>query len=525
MAKILRFLLFIPLLLILNGCSQGNSHKSNVVRINLGNDPTTLDPRAARDLQSIAVMKMLFEGLTRVGLSDQPELALANSVEISADLKTFTFHLRDSKWTSGQSVTAEDFVYAWKTALRPEFVTTQAFQLYLIKNAKLIKEGKLEADQLGARVLDPNTLLVELEYPTPYFLELLAQPIFFPVPAALDAQHIENFVCNGPFRPTQWLHGDRLVLEKNSAYWDQKAVKLDGIELLMVSEDTELKLFEMGELDWAGSPFFTLPVDALPSLNKKGIVHVKPILGTAFIRTNVETIPFNDPLMRKAFALALLRKDLIDHVVQGGQIPATGFVPTVFGLQKEPYFSDGSIEEARKLFNQALEKNHLTRESLPKITLTYASGERNHLMAQAMQEQWREVLGIPVILESIERKVYYDRVSKQDFQLVMSSWIADFNDPINFLEMFKYKMNSTNNTQWEDPHYSDLLSTSFGCLDLVDRSKILASCEKILIDAMPIIPLYHYTMNYVKNDKLQDVVMNGLGQLDFKWAHLDNDKL
>lgn len=517
------------LLVLIFGCQpRKNAPECAKVTLNIGSDPHTLDPRKARDTCCSTLMKMFFEGLTRIGKQDLAELALARSVEISEDLRKYVFSIRYSEWSNGEPLTASDFVYAWKKVLDPKYPADNAFQLYVIKNAKAVKAGQMSPDLLGVRALDPMTLEVVLEDPTPYFLELMAFPIFFPVCQKIDeenshwAESAQAYVCNGPFLLKEWKHQDCLVAEKNNTYWDANRVKLSILEMVMVPEETELKMYRKNQLDWAGSPLSTLSVDALPELKRKREVNIKPILGTYFLRVNTQKPPFNHVKMRKAFALAAERSEIVKHITQGGQIPATGLVPLSFGLQKEPYFQDGAKEEATRLFKEALEENGLSLESLPPITLSYKTEERNHLIAQALQEQWHKAFGVRIQLESVEKKVYFDRLSKQDYQLASGSWIADFNDPVNFLEVFKYKKNSTNNTCWHHDEYTQLLDLSSKIMDPDKRLAVLVESEKILIDHMPMIPLFHFTMLYLQNGSLKDVVLSSLGNLDFKWAYLEN---
>jgi len=527
MKRWLKIINVFALLLLLVGCS---GKKENALRINIGGEPHTLDPRKARDLQSMTIAKMFFDGLTRLNQHEQAELALAEKVDISPDGKTYTFTLRSAVWSDGSSVTAHDFAYAWKKVLHPHFPSDQAFQMYVIKNAKAAKEGKITIDEVAVKAVDDKTLQVELLYPVPYFLEQTALPVFFPVSKKVDeanhhwADDSKTIIGNGPFIPKEWKHNDHLRVVKNPTYWDAPQVKLKEIDFIMVSEDTEIKMFERGELDWAGSPLSTLPVGVLDELKKKGQLQVKPFLATYFFRTNVDSEPFQHPQMRKAFALALQRRDIVEHVTQGGQQPATSLLPPSLGISGNPYFSDGDLTAAKQEFDAALQSLGATRETLPAISLMYIAGERNHLIAQAVQEQWREALGITVALHAVERKVFYDRISKRNFQLAAGSWTADFNDGMNFLEVFKFKAGGSNNTAWENPHYKELLDKAQEVKEVGERKRLFQECESILMQEMPIIPLFHYTLLYVANQKVKDVVLSNLGSIDFKWAYVDEGK-
>lgn len=504
-------------LLLLCACS---SSPSTNLRVNIGSEPRTLDPRKARSLQDQTMAKVFFEGLFRINPQEKAEFSLAEKVEVSENGKVYVFTLRNAKWSNGDPVTAEDFVYAWKGVLHPEFLSEQAFQMYVIKNAKAAKSGKVDVEAVGVRALDAKTLQVELENPTPYFLDLLTMPVFFPVPSKIDranphwAEESTTYVCNGPFTLDQWRHSDAILVKRNPRYWDAAHVRLGGIEMVMVNEETEFKMYEKNELDWAGSPLSILPLDALPKLKEKQALYQKPFLATYFFRVNTEKAPFDDTSLRRAFALSINRKEIIEHVTQGGQLPAMGLVPPKMGLEQTAYFSDGDVDAAKLLLADA------DLAALPPITLLYLAGERNHLIAQAVQDQWSKAFGIRIYLEPVERKVYYDRIAKKDFQLAAGSWTADFNDPLNFLEVFKFKTNGSNNTSWEDERYIALLDKAVQMVDLQERCSLFQASEEILMEAMPIIPVYYYTQLFVKGERLQDVVVSALGSIDFKWAYI-----
>jgi oligopeptide transport system substrate-binding protein len=513
------------LVALFTSCQPPESPKmpKQILRINIADEPHSLDPRKARQLSDLTLIRMLFEGLTRIGPSEKPEPALAQEIIVSNDLKTYTFKLRPSKWSNGDPVVAEDFIYAWKKSLDPTFVSDNASQLYVIKNAKLAKEGKASLNEVGIKVLDALTLQVELENPTPYFLELASSPIFFPVNAKVDrengrwAEKLQMYTCNGPFFLSEWRHHDLIEVSKNHSYWDASSVHLPKIMVTMVKEDAEFKMFEKKELDWAGSPFSILPIDALPKLKRDQELKSKAALGTYFIRLNTKMAPLDRTAMRKALALAVNRQAIVEHVIQGNQTPATGLVPVSMGLQKHPYFKDADLMEAKRLFEQVGPEKQI----LAKMKLTYISSERTHLLAQTIQQQWFESFGIRVELEALERKVYYDRISKGGYQLALGSWVADYNDPINFLEVFKFKSSGTN-AQWENRDYIKLLDASASVSDQKERESLLARSEELLISEMPLIPIYHYTMLYVNNDDVKNAVLSPLGSVDFKWAYFED---
>jgi oligopeptide transport system substrate-binding protein len=485
----------------------------------------------ARQLHSQIIVKMLFEGLTRVNKNSKPELALAAAIEISSDLKTYTFHLRPSQWTNGDPVTAEDFVYAWKKLLDPSYYSDMASQLYVIENAKQAKEGSVPLDEVGIRLLDEEKFQVTLNEPVPYFLEMISFPAFFPVNCKVDqenkhwAENAREYVGNGPFALQLWQHHDQLLVTKNPNYWDESQVQLDGVQFVMVKDDTAFLMYEKKELDWVGSPFSNLPVDLLKVLKQDNSLMAKEALATYFLRCNTGIAPFNHPKIRRAFALATERQEIVEHVTQGGQLPATGLVPVAMGLREAPYFQDGDVAGAQALLKEALIEMKLPKESLNNATLTYRSSERNHLIAQALQQQWFAAFGVRVKLEAVEGKVYFDRISRQDYQLIASDWFADYNDPINFLEVFKSKDRGSNNTRWENAEYARLLEESSRTSNQPLRRELLAKSEQILMQEMPIIPIFHYTLLYTSRPEIHNVVVSSLGGVDFKWASIDQKEL
>ena len=328
---------------------------------------------------------------------------------------------------------------------------------------------------------------------------------------------MHTYVSNGPFQLKEWKPQDHLSLEKNAKYWDAERVEIDGIELLMVHADTELSLFEKGELDWVGSPFSTLPTDALPALRQASLLKIKEMLRTSFIRIQTDVPLFRDGRIRRAFAEAIDRKEMVTHLLHGNQRAATSLVPPSLGLQESLYFEDGNREGARALFEEGITAMGWTRETLPPVTLLYLASDNTHIFAQAIQQQWLDVLGVSVRLQAVELKVYFDRLSKRDYELSLGDWVADFADPINFLEAVQQR------TPWKNVEYNRLLDQSYQIADQEIRLAVLQQSEKILIEDMPIIPLFYSSMLYLNKENLRDVVLSPMGVIDFKWAHLHEE--
>lgn len=496
----------------------------NQLRIPTASDPLSFDPRLVRDLPTANLMQMIFEGLMRTGPNGIPEPAIAKSVTISPDNLTYVFTLRDSKWADGTPLTANDFVETWKSMLSPDFPAPNAYQLYVIKGAKVAKEGKLPLDSIGVSATSPSTLVVQLEQPAPYFLDMVTAHFFFPVNRQMRNQSgkessPEQIVGNGPFKIAHWKQRNEVATVKNPEYWDAQAVQLNGVTLQILDENTALQLFKTGEIDWAGSPLSTLPQDAIVTLKEQGTLMISPSAGTHWFRFNTQKSPFNNVKMRKAFSMALDRQAIVEHVTQGNQIPAIGIVPPSLGFGQQQYFKDHDIKAAQKLFMAALIDLKDAGQKLPEISLCYSASDRNHKIAQAVQQQWKKAFGIDVALESCESQVLYDKLHGGTYQIASGAWYADIRDPINFLEIFKNKDNSTNNTYWEDQRFADLLNQSALANAADDRKKLLMLAEEVLMDGMPIAPIFHNSFNYLKNDNVDGIYFSELGYLDFKQAH------
>lgn len=514
-------------LILLTSCQSDHSPKNKHAEIKIAFDqePKTLDPRRATDLQTANAVQMIYEGLMRLDYHGKVVPGIAESVDLSPDQKTYTFQLRETTWSDGTPLTALDFEESWKSMLNPSFPAPNAYQLYYIKGAKAYREGNGAAEDVGIKANGPKELVVELENPTPYFLKVVSTFFYLPVsPQMRHSPNINNLevISNGSYKLKEWKHNNELVMVKNPLYWDAKVVALDQITIIVLDENTSYKMFEMGHLDRVGSPTATLPQDAIPSLRHKQQLKIKAAAGTHWFRFNTEASPLNNAKMRKAFNMALNRKDIVKHVTQGNQIPATGVVPPSVGWKAISYYQDNDIPTAWKLFQEALVEMNIDKDSIPQITLTYVPNDRDHKIAQAVQQQWNQAFGIQVNLKSQESKIFSENVLKGAYQIASGSWYADFSDPINFLEIFKYKTNSSNRTKWENPEYIQLLDASSIESDQEKRMDYLRQAEAILMDDVPVAPLFFASFNYLESENIGGVALSDLGILDFKYAFIED---
>jgi len=532
MRKLLLVLLCANIVLGLFACNPdpktlSSKVKGQEISVAIIDDPQVLDPRLMRDTASVNIAHMIFEGLMRKNYTGTLTYGIAEKHTVSEDGREHTFILKDSQWSDGTPLTAYDFEYTWKSVLAPSFPSPNAYQLYCIQGAQAAKSGKGSLDDVGVKAVDDHTLVVTLEKPLSYFLELTTTHFFSPISKAwaertkgdLLAQP-ESIVTNGPFQLSSWNRNDVIVFVKNPNFWDHRDVKLNKINLIVSDESTALQMFERKQLDWVGSPMSMIPVDALKSLKSKGHLIITPAAGVHLFRLNTQSYPLDNLNMRKALALSIDRKSLVEHVTQSNQRPATGVVPLSFGLQSRPYFEDNNITMAWTHYQEALKELHISKDDMPTLSLCYVPNERNHKIVQAVQRQWSDALGINVSLDSCEAAIFYDRLNQNNYQISVGSWYGDINDPINFLEVFKYKDSSTNHTQWEDQEFVDLLDKSSVESDVMERREIFAQAEIKLINAMPVIPIYYPTFNHL-NRSVVGVYFSELGYLDFTYAFKD----
>ena len=530
---LLRFFLFLCLLLFTLSCSSSSSHikcKEKVLRVNFGTDPPSLDPRKLIDNISAYIANMCFDTLTRMDKNGNIGLSLAESYELSENQTCYLFKIRPAKWSNGELVTAYDFEKSWKSCLKPEFPCPSAFIFYYIKNAKLAKEGLLSVDDVGIKALDDHTLQIELLYPHPYFLELLATHCYNPYPESIAENNLaffENnkhpFISLGPFYIESYKSQDKMVLRKNPHYWDKEAVYLDKMELFFVSDqNTELSMYEEGSIDWVGAPFSSLSTDALIQLKKRNDFYSYKIAGLYYYTFNTQAFPFNNANIRKAFTLSINRKALADHIFQNDQEPATRLIPTIINPLEKIFFQDADLIKAQQYFKQGCEELGLTLETFPNIALSYnATPIIHYKVAQAIQQQWRASLGVNSHLETLEWKVYLDSLKHHNYQVARLGYVSLCSDPSFFLELFAYEKGHNNFSQWYSKKFEQLFINSIKTIDYNQKLKIIEQAEELFLEEMPIAPLFFYTNSYLKKDYVNDVVLGKFNNVDFKWASIE----
>lgn len=517
-----------------------------VIRYNLGADPKTLDPALNTAVEAGSVLENLFEGLMKLDEKELPVPGMAESYEISKDGLVYTFKLRDAKWSDGQPVKADDFKYAWIRALDPNTKPNPAeyaYQLFYIKNGQKFNSGEAKAEDVGIKVVDDKTLEVTLEAPTAYFLSLMAFPTYFPVRKDMVekdpekwATQAETYISNGPFKFVSWASKSKLIIEKNPNYYDADKVKLNKIEMTLVDDSqTYLAAFKNGELDMIESP----PPQDIPQLIADKTAEVLPYLGTYFYVLNMrenlkDTNPdaykaLSNPDVRKALYLAIDKKAIVENVAKGGQTPAWSYVPmgvkddqgNNFAEFKKYYEKDaGDIEEAKKLLEKA---GYPNGQGFPKLVLKYNNGTGHQNIAVAVQAMWQQNLGIQVDLANEEWAVFQTSRVNGDFEIARHGWIADYNDPMTFLDMWVTGSGTAwgnNNAHYSNPEYDKLVNGAKVEQDMAKRTQMLHDAEAILMQDLPVFPIYYYTNVVCYRPYIKDIRKSSLGFVFFKDAYI-----
>jgi oligopeptide transport system substrate-binding protein len=506
-------------------------HKTQVLTYNLTTEPKVLDPARSTGLPESRVEHACFEGLTNFGANDRLIPAAAVKWKISPDGKVYTFYLqKNAKWSNGDPVTAHDFEYAWKRLLDPKTGSSYAANLYYLQNGEEFNTGKIkDAAAVGVKARDNLTLVVTLKAPCSYFLALTVQPSLYPVNRKVVAANPEKwdsnprtYVGNGPFKLVNWVHQEKMELVPNPYYWNKSRVKLDKLVCYAIEEQsTALTMFETGQLDLNDE----LPRPEIPRLEAEGLIKFSPSIGTYYYLLNVKKAPFNDPRVRKALSLAINRSQIIKYITKGGERPSLGFVPygvpdakanVDFRKAGGNYFKDGAIDQAKKLLAKA---GYNDLKKFPVIQILYKTSETNKQISEAIQEMWGKRLGIKVTLTNQEWKVYLESRKHGEFQVACANWFGDYVDPMTFLDLW-VSDNGNNYSGWADTRYDKLIDRAKTTTSSQARMKLLHDAEKMLMEKMPIIPIYYYTRPYLMQRWVRGVRYSAVGLVDFSGTYI-----
>ncbi|MBA2367447.1 MAG: peptide ABC transporter substrate-binding protein [Candidatus Protochlamydia sp.] len=486
-----------------------------ILRIGFEYIPVSLDPRIGGDNVSADTLRLLFEGLMRGDEKEQVVNGVAQSIEISTDSKQYIFKLRQTFWNDGSLVTAYDFEYAWKKILSPDFRTTAAGVFYPIKNAMKAKQGSMPLEKVGIYSIDDRILKVELEYPTPYFLQLTALPIYSPIHRITDEKRPQwpyeaevNFPCNGPFQLKINQPNQGFQLTRNPYYWDANYANWDQINLIHLTPTQAVQAFHQDEVDWIGNPLGAFYSGYIPKINS-GKVFVFPNTWVCWQVFNTACPLFHSQKIREAFSYAINREEIISNPYFSLKSAFCPFLHKLTNTNHETLFPRFDPEKACSLFHEALNDLNLSLSDFQSLSIIYNEGEIRDYTANCLKIQFKETLELDCELKSLPWNKLYNQMTSGNFQLGLMNWSPPVEDPLHMLNFF----NTFNLAGWEHSEYQNLLHLGEQEINLFKRSSYLINAEKILRKEMPVIPIYYQPAQGLAKNNLR-VVNNMSGSFN-----------
>ena len=537
--KTFRFLLACFFTALLPSCGGGESNvasgnREGIFHYGNGSEPQGLDPHVVTGVPENHILRALFEGLAvKNPYTLEPEPGVASSWDISEDGRVITFHINpEARWSNGESMTAADYVWSWQRLLTPTLGAEYSYMLFPVKNAEAFKNGEVtDFDEVGVKALDDLTLQVTLNERTPYFIQLMDHYSTFAVHRATIEKfgkpsdrftrwtRVENMVSNGAFRLKNWQLNRRIELEKSDSYWDRDKVKLNGI-IYYPTENTvsEERMFRVGQLHYTSSvPLGKIPV--YQEITDSPYVQA-PYLGTYYFLLNTKRAPTDNVKVRQALSLAVDRDKLNNTILKGTNLSAYSITPPdTLGYYPPKLFSY-DVARAQELLAEA---GYPDGEGWPGLELTYNTSEDHRKIAVALQQMWKNALNIDVTLTNQEWKVYLDSITNMHFQIARRGWIGDYVDPNNFLDLF-ISGGGNNNTGFSDPRYDEMiLREAPQATTREERFAVFQKAETLLMEQMPIIPIYTYTSKHLVHPSVNGLPPNLMDSLNMKYVWLDTN--
>ena len=509
----------------------------------LASEPQTIDPALNSAVDGAIMINHMFEGLvkwvddgegnavTAPGQAESWEKVVNDDGTV-----TYTFTLRDGiKWSDGQPVTADDFEYSWKRLANPETAADYCYMIDMVQGYASVADGSADPDTLGVKALDDKTLEVTLSYDCPYFEEIMAFPATFPVRQDVVEGNdewtydVSTYIGNGPYKMAEWSHNAYILAEKNENYYDYDNLGPDTIRFTLLDDaNAMLAAYNSGELDFIEN----FPTDEMANYLASGEITVADYLGTYYVCFNTEDEVFSDPLIREAFSLAIDRNYIVENVSQAGEVPATAYVPSGVNDAEGPsgddfrtvggeYYSvaeedyEANCERARELLAEA---GYPNGEGFPTVEYTYNTDDKHKAIAEALQNMWQEVLGVTVTLSNQDWNVFLESRKQGDYQIARNGWIADYNDPCSFLDMW-YTGGGNNDAQYSNPEYDALIDAAKATSNQEERMAAFHQAEDILIGQDSVLaPIYFYTQPYMLADDIQGMYYTPLGYFFFGYT-------
>ena len=509
----------------------------------LASEPMTIDPALNSAVDGAIMTNHMFEGLVKWVDNGNGEAELAPGQAESWEKTvnddgtvTYAIKMRDGiKWSDGKDVTAGDFEYSWKRLADPATAADYCYMIDMVQGYAEVADGSADKDTLGIKAVDDKNLEITLSYDCPYFEEIMAFPATFPVRQDIVEGNEEwtyspeTYIGNGAYKMVEWSHNAYILTEKSETYYDYEKLGPDTIKYTLLDDNNAmLAAFNSGELNF----IMNFPTDEMANYLASGQITVAPYIGTYYVCFNTEDEVFSNPLVRQAFSLVIDRNYIVENVSQSGEVPATGYVPSGvydaegangddFRTVGGEYYSvsaddyQANCDKARELLAEA---GYPNGEGFPAVEYMYNTDDRHKAIAEALQNMWQTELGVTVNLSNQDWNVFLKSRKDGDFQIARNGWIADYNDPCSFLDMW-YTGGGNNDAQYSNPEYHALIDAAKATSDQTERMADFHKAEDLLIGQDSVLaPIYFYTNPYMLSDNISGMYYTPLGYFFFGYT-------
>ncbi|VAV87871.1 Oligopeptide ABC transporter, periplasmic oligopeptide-binding protein OppA (TC 3.A.1.5.1) [hydrothermal vent metagenome] len=504
----------IAALLILAACSsEADKDTAGLKVLHRGNsaEPLSLDPHKANGTWENNIIGDMFIGLFTESAAGDPIPGMAESWSVSDDGLRWEFDLIDTVWSDGVPVTADDFVYSFRRILNPDTQAQYASLIYPIKNAAAVHAGEKLGEALGVTALGPRKLRIDLEYPAPYFTGLLTHYTTFPIPKHVVEKFGDNWVkpeniqVNGPYKLVQWRTNDFVLIERNPKFYDNENVCLDEVYYYAITDsNTAERQVREGRLD-VNNEF---PGRKMEFLSKElpGYVRVHPYLGTTYFSFNMTKKPFDDKRVRLALSMALDRDHITQNVIKSGYISAYSLVPPGIGNYAEGAivsWATLSFEQRRMKAKELLQQAGFGPDNPLQFEFVHRSTGDNPAAAPGVQSDWNSIAPwVNVTIAQLETQILYENLRTGDFSVSDGAWVADYNDVSNFLYLMETRAGPMNYSRYSNPEYDQLMAAANREMDMVKRAGMMKKAEQMMLDDMPIAPMWYLVNKALVNPKV-----------------------